>query len=126
MITAKVDVKGGYLLEVGVFVEKPSSEQARIFPRELYRRLLEEFDVKGVTLPLEGTKAGAVNDADDQVGAMRHFARLEVLFKGKPDPALRIFARHIIAKLKQQAAPGAKVDLKQLQNVKQLGASGNK
>ena len=73
----------------------------------------------------DGSTRTMVIDADDQVGAMRHFARLEVLFKGKPDPALRIFARHI-AKLKQQAAPGAKVDLKQLQNVKQLGASGNK
>jgi len=181
-ITLKVDVKGCYIRSADVFIEKPSTEQARIFPRELFRRLVNELEDQGVLLEhvhrvqlvkqqetaakilrakrpndtvwrelvirtstteelftalaakfcykrdqlmevsytrqVEDESFVEIIDADDQVGSLRSHTELVVIFKGRPDPSLGVFAQHL-AKIKQKAAPGQKLDLSA---VKKLGA----
>ena len=59
-IVLTVDVRNALLRSASITISKPASVPARIFPRELQARLMEEFDKFGVLLKPEGAKmAGA-------------------------------------------------------------------
>ncbi len=64
---------------------------------------------------VEGAEVEEVIEDDQQVAALREYQRLEVAFRGKPDPGMSLFAAKLKSVQKRQAA-GVKVTLKDTKN----------
>jgi len=172
-ITLKVDVKNALLRDAQIHITKPASRQARIFPRDLQQRMINELEDQALLVTDEGAKAaidasaagivligfqpGAdyirevrieartidhlkeqvalkfcykveniitmrtlktiegqeveeVLESDDQVGMLRPMQKVEVSFKGRPDPGMSIFAQQLKG-MQKAMAPGQKLNL---------------
>ena len=64
---------------------------------------------------VEGVEVEEVIEDDQQVAALREYQRLEVNFRGRPDPGMSLYAAKL-RKVQQSQAAGIKVGLKDTKN----------